>query len=117
MFGSFAKRMVRNQIDTLNKLSLDLGQKFEGINESLFQLVLNLVEININKGLISLVKVPAPPLGPMPVKRTRTVTVIVTVTNLKPMLNQTTSKKEIKRNCYSHSPANVSLQRKRMKSL
>lgn len=45
-------------------------------------------------------KAAAPPLGPMPEMRTRPVTAIATMTTLKPVLDQTTSKKKIRGNCY-----------------
>ena len=41
------------------------------------QLTLTLLKMNIKKGFLELVKTPAPPLGPMSVKRTRAMTVLM----------------------------------------
>ena len=70
------------------------------LENSNLQLAVNLPEINIKKRLLQLVKAPAPPLGPMPEMRTRPVTAIATMTTLKPVLDQTISKKKIRGNCY-----------------
>ena len=67
----------------------------EKIQEQL-QLTLTLLKINTKKGLLQLVKTSAPPLRPMPVKRTMAVTILVTVTNLRPMADYTMSEKDTK---------------------
>ena len=62
-----------------------------------------LPKINIKNGLLQLTKTPAPPLEPMLGKNTRPVTALIAVTNLRPMRDQTLSKKVIKGKYYSLS--------------
>ena len=62
-----------------------------------------LPKINTKNGLLQLRKTPAPPLGPMLGKNARPVTVLIAVTNLRPMRDQILSKKVIKGKYYSLS--------------
>ena len=68
---------------------LSARQKIQGQ----LQLALSLLKRITNKGLLRLAKTLAPPPRPVSVKRTTAVTVSVRVTNLRPIPDQTMSKK------------------------
>ena len=86
------------------QFSLDIGQKFQDINENLSsrentgatKISLSL-ETNAKKGLLQSMKNPAISLEPRPMKKTRTVIILVAVSNLTPMPDQTASKTVIQK--------------------